>query len=303
MMSPSPAIEPIRVANRLLGRPAFEWSTSSIDGRASIASNGLPLAAERIEDVISRTDAMILCGGTRLPEADEGPIIRTLRQAAHRHLVIGGLSTATYLLAKAGLLDGYRCTIHWENMPALREDFPELIVTEAIYEIDHDRMTASGGTTAMDMMLQIILQRYGLEIASELAAQFQHVKIRRQDEQQSGWRQSNLASLPLSLRRAANAMRTNVEEPLEIRDIALRAGLSQRQLERLFHDRLSMRPMHYYLMIRTERGRELLVYTEMPLISIAAAVGFGSATRFSKWFRHFHGQSPLECRRAGQVGR
>ncbi|WP_221831318.1 hypothetical protein [Paracoccus yeei] len=90
MMSPSPAIEPIRVANRLLGRPAFEWSTSSIDGRASIASNGLPLAAERIEDVISRTDAMILCGGTRLPEADEGPIIRTLRQAAHRHLVIGG---------------------------------------------------------------------------------------------------------------------------------------------------------------------------------------------------------------------
>ena len=91
--------------------------------------------------------------------------------------------------------------------------------------------------------------------------------------QQSGWRQSNLASLPLSLRRAANAMRTNVEEPLEIRDIALRAGLSQRQLERLFHDRLSMRPMHYYLMIRTERGRELLVYTEMPLISIAVAVG------------------------------
>lgn len=300
MMSLSSAIEPIRVANRLLGRAAFEWSTCSIDGNASVASNGLSLTAERTDDAIKHVDAMILCGGTRLSADDEQPIMRALRSAAHHQRAIGALSTATYLLAKAGLLSGYRCTIHWENMPALREDFPDLIVTENIYEIDRDRLTSSGGTTALDMMLQIILSRYGVEVASEVAAQFQHIKIRRYNEPQSGWRQGNLASLPMTLRRAVNAMRSNIEEPLEIREIARRAGLSQRQLERTFAAYLLMRPMHYYIMIRTERGRELLVYTEMPLISIAVAVGFGSVSRFSKWFRHFHGQSPLECRRAGQ---
>ena len=166
MMSLSSAIEPIRVANRLLGRNAFDWSTCSTDGRPVTASNDLVLEAVTVEAVMDRIDALVLCGGTRLAATQERSIVRALRKAGRRQRAIGALSTATHLVARAGLLDGYRCTIHWENLPALREEFPDLIVTEAIYEIDRDRLTSSGGTTALDMMLHIILLRYGSNIAA-----------------------------------------------------------------------------------------------------------------------------------------
>lgn len=301
MMSLSSAIEPIRVANRLLGRNAFDWRTCSTDGRPVTASNGLVIEAATVDEVIGNVDALVLCGGTRLEAGEEQPIIRALRAAARRKRAIGALSTATHLVARAGLLDGYRCTIHWENLPALREEFPDLIVTENIWEIDRDRMTSSGGTTSLDMMLHIILLRHGPDIAHEVAAQFQHVKIRPQNEPQSGWRQRNAATLPPILRRAATIMQSHIEEPLPIREIAGRVGISERQMERVFTGGLAMRPMHYYLMLRTERGRELLIYTEKPLLEIAVAAGFGSVSHFSKWFRHFHGQSPSECRKAGRI--
>lgn len=302
MMSLSSAIEPIRVANRLLARKAFDWRTCSTDGRPVVASNDLVMEAGPVDEIVERIDALVLCGGTRLEAGEERPIIRALRNAKRRKCAIGALSTATYLIARAGLLDGYRCTIHWENLPALREEFPDLIVTEAIYEIDRDRLTSSGGTTALDMMLHIILLRHGSDIAHEVAAQFQHAKIRSHDEPQSGWRQRNLTYQTPVLRRATTIMQSRIEVPLTIREIADRVGISERQMERVFTTHLSLRPMHYYLMLRTERGRELLSYTEKPLVEIAIAAGFGSVAHFSKWFHHFHGQSPSEYRRSGRTG-
>lgn len=301
MMSLSSAIEPIRVANRLLGRSAFEWWTCSPDGRPVTASNSLAIETVPVEDVMHQVDAMVVCGGTRLDAKQERPIIRTLRAAARRKCAIGALSTATHLVARAGLLDGYRCTVHWENLPAIREEFPDLVVTESIFEIDRDRLTSSGGTTALDMMLHIILLRHGPDIAHEIAAQFQHAKIRPQNDPQSGWRQRSIALLPPVLRRATHIMQSHIENPLAIREIAERTGISERQMERLFTSHLSLRPMHYYLMLRTERGRELLLYTEKPLIEIAIAAGFGSVSHFSKWFSRFHGKTPSGYRKSSSV--
>jgi transcriptional regulator GlxA family with amidase domain len=301
MMSLSSAIEPIRVANRLLSRRAFEWRTCSTDGKPVTASNDLVIEAEPAATVIDDVDVLILCAGTRLHASFEKSLIRAVRSAARRKRAIGGLSTATHILARAGVLDGYRCTIHWENLPALREEFPDLLVTEAIYEIDRDRLTSSGGTTALDMMLRIIMLRHGPDIAHEVAAQFQHGKIRAHDERQTGWQQRNVAILPPILRRATTIMRSNIEEPAGIRDIADRVGVSQRQMERLFAAQFSLRPKQYYLMLRTECGRELLTYTEKTLIEIAVATGFGSVSQFSKWFQHFHGVSPSRYRKAGRA--
>ncbi|MCJ8143322.1 GlxA family transcriptional regulator [Ancylobacter sp. A5.8] len=302
MMSLSSAIEPIRVANRLLGRKAFDWYTCSTDGQPVMASNDLVLEAGAVDEATDRIDALVLCGGTRLTAAQERPIIRALRNASRRKRAIGALSTATHLVARAGLLAGYRCTIHWENLPALREEFPGLIVTEAVYEIDRDRLTSSGGTTAMDMMLHIILLRYGSDIAHEVAAQFQHAKIRAHNEPQSGWRQRNLTYQPPVIRRATTIMQEHIEDPLAIREIADQAGISERQMERLFTTHLSLRPMHYYLMLRTERARELLSYTEQPLVEIAVATGFGSVAHFSRWFLHFHDQLPSQYRKTSRTG-
>lgn len=303
MMSLSSAIEPIRVANRLLGRSAFEWRTCSTDAKSVSASNDLVIEAEAVAKVVEEVDALVLCAGTRLDTAAEAPIIRAVRAAARRKRGIGGLSTATHILARAGVLAGYRCTIHWENLPALREEFPKLDVTEAIYEIDRDRLTSSGGTTALDMMLQIIMLRHGPDIAREVAAQFQHGKIRPHDERQTGWQQRNVTALPPILRRATTIIQANIEEPVPITELADRVGISQRQMERLFAEQLSLSPKQYYLMLQTERGRELLTYTEKPLVEIAVATGFGSVAQFSKWFQHFHGQLPSRYRKAGHLTR
>jgi transcriptional regulator GlxA family with amidase domain len=296
MMSLSSAIEPIRVANRLLSRRGFDWRTCSTDGKPVAASNDLVIEAEPVASVIEQVDALVLCAGTHLDASSEAPLIRAVRSAARRKRTIGGLSTATHILARAGVLGGYRCTIHWENLPALREEFPDLLVTEALYEIDRDRFTSSGGTTALDMMLHIIGLRHGADIAHEVAAQFQHGKIRAHDERQSGWQQRNVALLPPILRRATSIMQSNIEEPIAIRDIAVRVGISQRQMERLFANQFSLHPKQYYLMLQAERGRELLTYTEKTMIEIAVATGFGSVSQFSKWFKHFHGQLPSRYR-------
>jgi transcriptional regulator GlxA family with amidase domain len=296
MMSLSSAIEPIRVANRLLSRRAFDWRTCSTHGKPVAASNDLVIEAEPVASLIEQVDALVLCAGTRLDASSEAPLIRAVRSAARRKRTIGGLSTATHILARAGVLGGYRCTIHWENLPALREEFPDLLVTEALYEIDRDRFTSSGGTTALDMMLHIIRLRHGADIAHEVAAQFQHGKIRAHDERQSGWQQRNVALLPPILRRATSIMQSNIEEPIAIREIAARVGISQRQMERLFANQFSLHPKQYYLMLQTERGRELLTYTEKTMIEIAVATGFGSVSQFSKWFKHFHGQLPSRYR-------
>lgn len=300
MMSLSAAIEPIRVANRLLGRSAFAWRTCSSDGKPVTASNDLVIDAESAAAVTEKVDVLFLCAGTRLDAKSEAPLIRAIRSAGRQKRGIGGLSTATHLLARAGVMGGYRCTIHWENLPALREEFPDLLVTEALYEIDRDRFTSSGGTAAMDMMLQIIRLRHGDDIALEVAAQFQHGKIRAHDERQTGWQQRNVAMLPPILRQATTIMQSRIEDPIAINDLAERVGISQRQLERLFAAQFSMHPKQYYLMLQAERGRELLSYTEKSLVEIAVATGFGSVAQLSKWFRHFHGQLPSAYRSAAR---
>src|SRR5262249_6144235 len=149
MMSLTSAIEPLRSLNRLAGRDAYRWRLASLDGAPVDASNGIPLPTQVHTKALDGAHNLFVCGGLRIPRADEKRYLGVLRSAARRGIRIGSLSTATYLLARAGLLAGYRCTIHWENRAAFQEDFPDLDCTNKIYEIDRDRLTCSGGTAAM----------------------------------------------------------------------------------------------------------------------------------------------------------
>lgn len=295
MMSLSSAIEPLRSANRLLGRNVFDWRLCSVDGQPITASNGIVLAAQPVEKTLGGAHALFICGGMRIEPDKERPYVAALRLAAHRGLIVGALSTGTHFLARAGLLHGYRCTIHWENSAALAEDFPSVEVTGKIYEIDRDRMTCSGGTAAMDMMLRIIADRYGAELASGIANQFHHQRIRDQNEEQQGGR-IQLSALPLPLGGAIRLMQKNLEHPMKLDSIAAQVRLSPRQLERYFQRFLGTRPMRYYLSLRIDRARELLIYTNQPIIDIALAVGFSSTSHFSTWFRKLQSRRPTDFR-------
>lgn len=296
MMSLASATEPLRAANRLLQREAFRWDLCSLDGAPVQASNGLPFQACPVDLALTRNHAMFLCGGMRVDPPDERPYLSAMRRAARGGLAVGALSTASYLLAKAGLLDGYRCTIHWENRVAFEEDFPHLTVTDSLYEIDRNRLTCSGGTAAMDLMLQIVSDRHGADLARAAANQFHHERIRAADEGQRGGKLRQMASLPQPLQAVIHMMEGHLEAPVQIETLAEQAHLSARQLERLFQVHLGQTPTRYYLSLRIDRAREMLLYTEQPILDIAIASGFASTSHFSRWFKEFNNIRPTELR-------
>jgi transcriptional regulator GlxA family with amidase domain len=296
MMSLASAVEPLRSLNRLVQREDFRWVFASLDGRRIEASNGVPFPALPHDEAIDEAEYLFVCGGLRIQEADERRYLAILRQAARRRIAIGSLSTGTYLLARSGLLHGYRCTIHWENRSAFKEDFPDLDCTNKIYEIDRDRLTCSGGTAAMDMMLQLIADRHGPDLARSVANQFHHERIRGEKDDQRGGRLETLAHLPAKLRAAIEAMQPRIEDPMPLPEVAKRVALSSRQLERLFLRHVRTTPLRYYMQLRVERARELLLYSDKPIIEIAVSAGFASASHFTAWYKRSFGVRPSEVR-------
>lgn len=296
MMSLASAVEPMRSLNRLLDRQAYRWRLASPSGGIVPASNGIPLPTEPLEAALVGAHALLVCGGLRVGPDEERRLLPALRRAARAGLRLGSLSTGTGVLARAGLLDGYRCTIHWENRPAFEEAFPGLACTGKIYEIDRDRLTCSGGTAALDMMLHLIGEEHGEELAQRVANQFHHERIRDRREEQRGGRVAHLAGLPPALREAIRIMQRHIEEPIAIAELARRVNLSPRQVERLFlrYERVS--PGRYYLGLRIDRARELLLYANGSIIDVAVATGFTSTSHFSHWFKRLQGVRPSELR-------
>jgi transcriptional regulator GlxA family with amidase domain len=299
MMSLASAIEPLRSLNRLLGREAYQWRLASLDGKPLAASNDIPLPASKHEAALKDAHYLFVCGGLRIKSEDERKYLAVLRQAVRRGVAVGSLSTGTYLLARAGLLDGYRCTIHWENRAAFREEFPEVNCTKKIYEIDRDRLTCSGGTAAMDLMLHLIAEQYGDDLAHGVANQFHHERIRNEQDDQRGGRRESLVALPPKLRQAIEIMQRRIEDPLTLPHVAEKVDLSPRQLERLFLRYFRVTPLRYYMQLRTERARELLLYSDKPILEIAVSAGFASTSHFATWYRRVFGVRPSELRGRG----
>lgn len=296
MMSLASAIEPLRSLNRLLRREAYQWRLASLDGIAVAASNGIPLQAVSHVEALAGADYLFVCGGLRIQEASEKRYLAILRQTARQGVDIGSLSTGTYLLARAGLLNGYRCTIHWENRSSFQEDFPDLDCTSKIYEIDRDRLTCSGGTAAMDMMLHLIADRHGAELARGVANQFHHERIRDEREDQRGGRLGFLNQMPRKVQQAIGIMQRHIENPLPLPDIARRVGLSPRQLERLVLRHAGQSPLRLYMQLRVERARELLIYSDRSVIDVAVQAGFSSTSHFTAWYKRIYGAKPSDMR-------
>ncbi len=302
LMSLASAIEPLRSCNRLLGRTTYQWVLASVSGQPVAASNGIELQTVPAEDALTGASILFAVGGLRVRPKDERRHLALLRRAARQGVTLGALSTGSYLLARAGLLNGYRCTIHWENRPAFIEDFPDLDCTDRLYEIDRNRLTCSGGTASMDLMLRLIADRHGPDIARRVANQFHHQRIRGTGDGQRGGRLDHSAGLPSSIEIALRTMAEHIEDPLSIPALASCAGVSTRQLERLFLRYAHMPPARYYLSLRIDRARELLTYSDRPLLEVVVASGFTSVSHFAVWFRRFHGMRPSELREQARRG-
>jgi len=290
------AIEPLRLANRNAGRSIYSWKCYSIDGQSAISSAGLEFpVAGSIADMPKLT-SLILCGGINIQDHCSPQLMAATRKAASYGADIGTICTGTYILAKAGMLDGYRCTIHWENTSGLREEFPDLDVTTELFEIDRNRVTCAGGTAALDMMLSLISSQINHETALAVADQLIHHRIREGSERQRMELRARLGISHPKLLAAISCMEDNLEEPYSCSALAVEVGLSIRQLERLFQKYLGHSPTRYYLKLRLYRARYLLAQTSLPIIEVALASGFVSASHFSKCHREHFGHTPSEER-------
>ncbi len=292
MIAFTAAVEPLRVANRLSGRDLYDWRIFSVDGQAVVSSSVIELHPEGTLDAADRIDTVILCSGVDVQKFDDRKLVSWLRRMDRRGADLGAICTASHILARAGLLDHSRCTIHWENLPSFCEDFPEIEVTTELFEIDRNRFTCSGGTAAIDLMLNMIGRQYGHELAAQVADQFMHERIRDQHDRQRMSLPARLGVRHPKLLSVISLMEENLEEPMGRGQLARGAGLSTRQLERLFRKYLNRSPARYYLELRLNKARLLLLQTNMSVIDVALACGFVSASHFSKCYRDFYGRTP-----------
>jgi len=296
MMTLAATIEPMRSLNRFLNRTSYIWRLASLDGSPVEASNGISLQTLQIEEALEGVDYLFVCGGARVQNEDGSLYLAKLREVARNGISVGALSTGSFLLARAGLLTGYRCTIHWENRPAFKEDFPLLECTNNLYEIDRNRLTCSGGTAAMDLMLHLIEQKHGREAARAVANQFHHERIRDDHAIQHGGSQELFKRLPVGLQAAIGVMQENIEDPVNIPAMARETGLSVRQLQRLFLQNTGLTPHRYYMKLRLQHARELLLYSDRSITEVAICVGFTSTSHFATCYKRVFGVKPSETR-------
>jgi transcriptional regulator GlxA family with amidase domain len=296
MLAFSNAIEVLRMANYLEGKTLYRWSVLSPEGGAVTASNGLSVTTVRA-DQCPAADVVFVCGGTDTAAAINPATLDLLQHLAQQGIALGSLCTGAFALAKAGLLDGYTCATHWENLSALKSAYPAITFAPDLFVVDRDRITCTGGIAPLDMMLNLISSQIGKTTIAAIADQFILEHVRDHKDQQRVPLTVRMTSARPAMVEVVSLMEANIEEPLSLDELAHLSNSSPRQLQRMFKEHMGMSPTHYYLTLRLRKARELLRQTDMSILSITVACGFQSACHFSKTYREIFSVAPSTERR------
>jgi transcriptional regulator GlxA family with amidase domain len=292
----SSAVDPLRLANGVLERRAYEFVVVAATTEAVPSSDGIRVVPDCTMAESGDFDAVFVIGPNPLPRRGYGESSAWLRRMAAHGAALGGIDTGSYVLAKAGLLKGYRCTIHWEDRDALLEDFPGIEVSDQLFEIDRDRYTCSGGVSPLDLMTTLLSRPPGSRRLAEQVTDLLVAQRRSPDEKQVVPLRHRLAGGHPLVVSALELMDNNLEEPLSPREIAGYLGISRRQLERLFSEQLGMSPARKYLQLRLERARLALLRSTRAPEDIAQSTGFVSMPHFITRYREAYGCTPAADR-------
>ena len=309
LMSFASAVEPLRAANILAGRTLYEWFHISTGADAIVASNGLSVSADHTIADKMQFDTVLVCAGGNPASFDDANTIGWLRRIARSDCEIGGVSGGPFILAKAGILDGFRCTIHWEHLPAFTEAFPDIASTRTLFEIDRGRLTCAGGVAALDMMHAIIRRDHGRSLAARVSDWYLQTAVRVGDSTQRLSLLERVGTNNRSLISAIGTMERQLASPLPRKALARAANISVRQLERLFSKHLGVTIDQHYVSLRLAKARALLQQTSLPIIQIGAECGFSNASHFARVYRRTFGMPPSNDRmsdrrsRSNHVGR
>lgn len=291
------AVEVLRTANRYLGRYEYSWQVFSLNGEPVKSANGIPVVCDGAPNTENDMDYLFVCSGFHPEHRCDVKLLSWLRKVDRHGTQVGAITTGTYILAKAGLVSDRRCTIHGENAASLLEQFPDINLVDSIFEIDRKLFTCAGGTSAIDMFVQLVSMQHGEQFATALAHQFQQDRVRNSQDHQSKFRQMALRAKSSKLACAIKLMEENIQYPLSIKELATGTGITSRQLQRLFRKHTNHAPNDFYLRLRLYQGRLLLLQTDMPVAEISLAAGFSTHAHFTRCYGQQFGYSPKQERR------
>ncbi|RED49718.1 GlxA family transcriptional regulator [Aestuariispira insulae] len=289
-------VETLRVANRIAGKELYEWVVVSLDGGPVTASNGMSVAAQFPISNCPPASTAFVTAGYDIDTGRTKPVLDWVRRM-HRHgSRLVGLDAGPFSLAEAGLLDGRRATLHWESLEAFREAYPDVHVTDEVFELSGDVATSPAGMATIDLILGLIAERHGTDLAEQVAVFLIHDRIRKGGDIQRSLSQRVLSMREPGVGRAIRMMEENLETPVSIGKIAKQAGMSERKLQRLFAIYFNQSPLDYYRTLRLERARQLVCQTNIPLVEISVSCGFESQSWFSRAYRQRYDISPSDHR-------
>jgi len=296
MLSLAAAVEPLRMANAQAQEELYQWEFLSWDDLPVSASNQMVTAPTINVDQVKVLDVLLIVAGINVATYGDDVFFAWLRQAARQVDLLGSTSTGSLLLAKAKLLRHKTCTIHWEYVDSFREQFPDVWMSGELYEFDGSLFTCSGGSAGLDMMLQIIADQHGYELALLVAEQYMHPHIRPPHQDQRMRLQSRLNINNPRLIKAIDFMRQNLDAPLTCQELADASNMSARQMERLFKQYLQHSPGQYYLHLRLEKTQQLLRQSSLSVLQVATACGFSSTSYLARCYQKKYDCSPRQER-------
>lgn len=291
------ALEPLQVANQLSGQLLYQTITIGLSESPVRSGAELSLNTQHaLGEPHGPLDMVLVCAPAPLPYALPPRLNEWLREQQGRKACLGGLAGGTEVLARCGLLENYRATLPWQRFETFRQAYPQVALSRQLFEMDRDRVTCGGGTSAMDMMLTLIASHHGARLAEQVSEHFVCDRIRLADERQHVPLKNRLGHAPQSLIDAVTLMEANIEEPLSTLELAEHLGISRRQLERLFKKYVQSVPSRYYLDLRLTEARRQLRESDSPVGDIALSTGFSSGAHFSTAYRNHFGLTPREER-------
>jgi transcriptional regulator GlxA family with amidase domain len=300
LLSYASLTEPLRVANLLSGRELYRVSVLPTSGALATSSGGVLVpATAQIGDPIDLDLVIVVAAGNPFSFKDER-VLSWLRQLARRDVALGGVSGGPVVLAEAGLMAGYRMTLHWEHAPALHQRHPELVIERSLYVIDRERLSCAGGTAPLDLMHALLMRDQGVILARQVSDWLQHTEIRPPGGAQRAGVVERYGVHLSPLIEALGAMETHVSDPLSLQDLAQIANVGVRQLTRLFREKLDTTPMALYRKLRLEQGHRLLCHTDLCVGEVARATGFASAAHFTSAYGSQYDLSPRQSRNRDQ---
>ena len=300
MMALASMTEPLRAANLISDRELYRWgmvAAPSVAAAETVSSSGFRIGADCSWSSLPACDLLLVVASLDFERHLQPSLLARLATVARRSKAMGGVSNGSLVLARAGLLDGYRCTVHWERLRELQQNFPAVRTTQEVYCIDRERWTCGGGAAAMDMMLALIRTQHGPALALKVANNFLHARMRWPGEMQPMEVRWRYGVKDRRLAKAIGFMEQSIETPLKLARIADLAGLSSRQLQRLFVAELAQSPERFYVNMRLRLAQDLLAHTEDTVGDVALQCGFGNSSHFARSFKSAFGRRPSEARR------